>query len=90
MSVNMRRRAPLQYPVISEGFVFLDNGHVCPYLNIRSRCIPLAGASHLRSTYDACLSRWGVLWRFYGTCIWTTRETFIDHARWFDKSLDQP
>jgi len=94
-SVSTLQKGAVQYPLTSDEFVFLANGRNCPHLSIRSRCIPLVGMRRLRSTYDACLSHWGVLWQYYVLIGWTTREILLETAsygitRWLaDKaSLD--
>jgi len=83
-SVSTLRKAPLQYPVISDEFVYLTAGRACPSLSMKARCIPLREARHCRNTSAECQSRWGILWRYYVICTWTTRETFIDIDKLFD------
>jgi len=83
MSLSTQRKGVAIYPHTSDEFAFPGNGRDCPYLSIRSRCIPLVGMRRLRNTYDVCLSRWGCLWPWYVIVIWTTRETFIDLERLF-------
>jgi len=79
-SVNTHRRAPLQYPLISDAFVFPTDGRNYRRRSIRSRCIPLRDARHCRHTYDECQSRWGVLWNYYVILGWTTHEIWLEVA----------
>jgi len=100
-SVNTLQRGAIAYPVTSDEYVFLANGRSCPYLNIRSRCIPLVGMRRLRITYDGCLLYWGALWTYYVIVGWTTREIWLNMDSYgivpwpgdssqVDKTLDKP
>jgi len=95
--VNTLARGRAHFPVISDEFVYLKRGRNCPRQSMSTRCIPLIGARHCRTTFVECQRKWGTLWIYSVIVGWTTREIWSEPFQWplpnsgnLDKSLDEP